>query len=592
MNPRNRISRTVIRRPRRSLTGLALLALVSLLCAACTGVPTQSSPQIVRGLGDVTSVSAPSIAPIPNADPRTIVQGFLQANVSDVDDHHAAARAFLTVDARGKWNDNTTTVVDSYTVGVSDPSNNVAVTGQQVGSIDARGIYTADLSGDGSVGDSVEFTFVMRQENGQWRIQQPPNGLIVQRSDFETRYSVQTLYFFDLAQQRLVPDLRYTSLGDPQAIASWRLTQLITGPRPELVNAVQQLPVQSNASRASVTLGDPIVIELPGSSLLEPETLTRLAAQLAVNFDPDATFVTLRITDGGKPVTIPGVGQTFSRNQFAVAQPPTTSTPPLYYLNDKSVLVDQNGSPLPGALSSGHYPLTSVAVAGATPSTYKLAGTVGTALRSRLLVGSISTSLQDAGVAAGPLSAPTWAPNANEVWVGRGLSLLRISVGHPPVAVSLGSRGPTSGSIRSVKFSPEGSRLSLVIAAADGTAQLWIATLVRAGDSVRVDTLTPITPPQLALRDAAWSGESALFTIGSNLLTGSYGIWSVRSDGSALDERSHVGLPKAPDSITAASRVVAWVSAGGAVFQQSRSNTWSGPADSTARGISPTYVQW
>ncbi|SDJ33554.1 Lipoprotein LpqB beta-propeller domain-containing protein [Frankineae bacterium MT45] len=571
---------------------VALITLVALLCAACTGVPTESSPQVVRGLGDVTSASAPSIAPIPNADPRTIVQGFLQANISDVDDHHAAARAFLTVDARGKWNDNTITVVDSYTVGVSDPANNVAVTGQQVGSIDARGIYTADLSGDGSVGDSVAFTFVMRQENGQWRIQQPPNGLIVQRSDFESRYSLQTLYFFDLAQQRLVPDVRYTSLADPQAIASWRLTQLITGPRPELVNAVQQLPLQTSATRATVTVGDPVVIELPGSSQLEPETLTRLAAQLAVNFDPDATFANLRITDGGKPVTIPGVGQTFSRNQFSVAQPPTTATPPLYYLNDRSVLVDQNGTPLPGALATGRYPLTSVAIAGATPSTYRVAGIVGTTLKSHLLVGTLATSLQDTGIAPGPLSAPTWAPNANEVWVGRGLTLLRISVGHPAVAVSLGSRGPTSGSIRSVKFSPEGSRLAMVIAAADGTAQLWIATLVRAGDSVRVDTLTPVTPPQLALRDAAWSGESALFAIGTNLNTGSYGIWSVRSDGSALDERSHVGLPKAPDSITAASRVVAWVSAGGAVFQQSRSNTWSGPSDATARGISPTYVQW
>src|SRR6476646_10892608 len=93
-------------------TGAALMALVML--AGCTTVPDSSTPQVVQPVV-VQPGDAGVGGPIPGADPRTIVQGFLTAN-GDTDPNHAAAKEYLTRAARGHWSDQTVTVFDHTTV--------------------------------------------------------------------------------------------------------------------------------------------------------------------------------------------------------------------------------------------------------------------------------------------------------------------------------------------------------------------------------------------------------------------------------------------------------------------------------------------
>ena len=48
----------------------------------------------------------------------------------------------------------------------------------------------------------------------------------------------------------------------------------------------------------------------------------------------------------------------------------------------------------------------------------------------------------------------------------------------------------TTGVIRAVVFSSDGVRLALVIAAGDGTSEVWVGAVVRSGQDVRVGELT------------------------------------------------------------------------------------------------------
>src|ERR1700761_2063756 len=94
--------------------GAALTALVAL--AGCTTIPDSSTPQVVQPV--VVQNAGDGVGgPLPGDDPRTIVQGFLDANGSTTDPNHTVARQYLSRDERSHWSDARVTIVDHTTVG-------------------------------------------------------------------------------------------------------------------------------------------------------------------------------------------------------------------------------------------------------------------------------------------------------------------------------------------------------------------------------------------------------------------------------------------------------------------------------------------
>ena len=125
------------------------------------------------------------------------------------------------------------------------------------------------------------------------------------------------LYYFDLIQKHLVPDPRYSPLLD-QSLATWLLDQLLSQPRPELQLAVLPIPDAVNAKNATVTVdatSQLYVVELPGSSHLDPNSRRRLATQVAFTFNN----ALITITDNRRPVSIPGITGPFSENRLPVS---------------------------------------------------------------------------------------------------------------------------------------------------------------------------------------------------------------------------------------------------------------------------------
>lgn len=570
---------------------VAVLLAAALLPAACTGVPRSGTPQIVQSV-DEQEPEQPVITPQPGRDPSGIVHDFLFNNASN-DEHHSAARAFLTPEEKGRWSDASgATILDRVQVGVFTDKT-VTVTGHEIGTLDDTGTYTPSLQGDGTGTGGVKFqeTIGLKKVDGQWRIDTPLGaGLVITATQFAQYYNApKSVYYFDQAEQRLVPDARYSSLSDPGLLANWLMQQLVAVPTSALTTA---LPNVSSGSPVKVSIeGQTMVVDLPGASQLNAKTKNLMAAQVALTLDQADRNARMRITDGGQPVVIPQVGgTTFDADQFRAEYLPAPRSPKLYYV-DQGAVYDDAVRPMPGPLGSPSNNLTSVALASSTTSSRLLvAGTTGAPDHATLLLGQSGGALRPTSV-RGQLCRPSWAPDVDEVWIGDGKQLDRLDAAGHATRVPIAFRSTAaSGRILSVRFSPEGARVALVIAGAGGRGQLWIGTIARAPTSVRVTDLHPISPDGVALRDASWNDQSLLMAVGHDVSSGDSSVYEVHSDGSLWTSLGTGNLPPGLDSITVAPGTVAAVSAGGAVWVQS-SGTWTGLGNGPTYGTNPVYVE-
>ncbi|MDQ2839145.1 MAG: LpqB family beta-propeller domain-containing protein [Actinomycetota bacterium] len=546
---------------------LAALAIASALLAGCTTIPSSSSPQVVRTMNHGSSAQQPSITPEPGESPRDIVNGFLAAG-TDASAGHSSSRQFLTTPAARKWQDTTTIVFDATTVSLATFANGVAtlsVTGKRVYQIDQTGVLSPVLKNMG-LGEKETLSYVVRQTGGQWRIDQLPQGVLISIAQFSTSYNKPVnLYFFDAAERRLVADPRYTPLKG-QALADWLLAELVAGPRPELAQSVvNEVPAQ--VGKPTVQLGDPIVVEIPGSTQLDATARDHLAAQLAFTIDP-FPGTQLELTDSGRPVRVmEGSEQTFSSLDYSTEGPgsmtPDSQVHP-YYLHDGAVINGAGGAPVAGYLGQPDRRLSSVAFGAGSAGAVQVAGISD----GSLLVGNESR-LTKVPLPTGELSRPEWRPHAGDVWVGLGTrgAIYRTTPGQQPKAVSITSLVGTSpvGQVLAVRFSPDGVRLAVVIQAPSGVGTLWVGSVVTSGDDVQIDSFEPLTPPSLAVTDVAWADATTLLMVAASPNDAAL-MWRMYSDGSNLKSIFDIGLPGPPTAIAAATGQAALLSASDSIW--------------------------
>jgi hypothetical protein len=600
---------------RRTLAGVAALAL---LAAGCSGVPTSSKPQVIGPVqGGPQEPATPTNTPQPGAEPRTIVQEFLRANVTEPIDR--GAHEFLTPEEQRTWSDRSVTIlagsVENATVSLRTLQGNpphavgIKVSGTQIGSLAADGTYSPAPPGSGGSGQLWSYQYGLDPVNGQWRISDAPStGLVVYADEFAQVYRPVRLYFFDQSEQHLVPDVRYIALESPQDVATWELRRLIAGASDGLDAAVQtelpNPPADANPS-STISPDGSMRIEVPGSSRLDGDTKKRLAAQLIMTFANSQPQLALTITDGGVPIDIPDLPSQITKASLqrdpVTADLFTNNDPmPVFYVDGKHRLVTgDNGQAVAGPLGmAGRYDLTSVAVASVKPEDdYYVAATQGTGSKQTFWIGRTQTGLLPTSVPRGPLTRPSWAAGLAEAWVANGTDLYRVSwantslppeVSKVPTALQQGDR------IKALRLSPDGSRLAMIVQGPAGFAQLFVGAVVRTGqpgdDSVRIDSPLPIMPPSYRLSDVAWSDDMTLWVVGtSDPQQRSHGIWSVTVDGANIGPHSSAGLPQGADSIATGSGLLPWVSAGGYVFELG--SDWEGPNNRTTAGTSPVYLE-
>lgn len=590
---------------------LLVLITAALALTGCTGIPHSGKPQSVQTIGVDEPAQDQIVGPEKNADPRGIVNGFLNANGAGALARQGALQ-FLTLQAKTHWDASTITVVSDPRVGVFK-DNSVVVTGTTIGTLDRTGVYSAYFNGNGS---SISYTgkFGMKQVGGQWRIDSPPNGLVLDTSQFDN-YKQRSIYFFDGSEQHLVPDPRWSPLLDvnsanqpgTNALASWLIAQVALGPRDPLQSAeTTELPAQVDPTHVTVSvaaaLGGLTKIEIPGAGQLSSTSRNRLAAQIAATLVPQvATVGQMEITDGGTPVTIPAAdGAVFNSDAVTAPFVPVTSAVGLYYINSQGGVDDESGTPLVGSVGNGGYGLESVAlaqrngvsgllVAGTRKNgTFLDIGTVGVG-------GKVIVSKLPAPKVGQHLSRPDWAPGLKEVWVGDGNALYRVQSNGSAQPVQLTTpTGKIDGLVTAVRLSPEGSRVALVLTnPTDGSSRVWVGIVLRGGTAgVQVVSLAPITPQDTDITDVAWNDQLKLFAVGKAASTGVPGVYEVQVDGSLWVSHSIGNLPAGPDTITASPKLVAAVSAGGEIWKQNagqNAGAWVSPQGTDAHGTAPVY---
>lgn len=195
-------------RARRKVLGIALAAVTALVLTACAGLPTAGG--VNEGLAPGSEVEAPDVSyipdrPQPGATPEQIVDGFLRAGVGAADDW-ARAREFLAPAFRTVWMPSTGVTIDVQSTRVTRvlDDDTVSVLVSQVATVDAKGSYEDAAEG------TTPLTFELAQQSdGEWRITEAPDGVVVDRNIFANVFDRYPLAYFDPSWQYLVPDVRW-----------------------------------------------------------------------------------------------------------------------------------------------------------------------------------------------------------------------------------------------------------------------------------------------------------------------------------------------------------------------------------------------
>ncbi|WP_341945748.1 LpqB family beta-propeller domain-containing protein [Microbacterium sp. LWH11-1.2] len=277
------------RRGTRVLRGIALIV-AALLLPACAGLPTSGDVTVGLVLGespqDVDFLPVAS-GPIAGAGPEEIVEGFLEAGIT-TSENWATAREFLAPALQRAWRPAAGVSIDVGTEtrvltssvpadAVEDAeSAEVQVRLDLVASVDESGAY-AEALGPSPVKFSLE-----RTDDGEWRITQAPDGIVIDQPRFSNVFEGYPLQYFDGEWSRLVPDVRW--FPRRQSPATTVTQALIDGsPSAWLDPAVQTaFPADVQLAQDAVLITDQVAeVALTRPAIgLDQLTLSRMRTQL------------------------------------------------------------------------------------------------------------------------------------------------------------------------------------------------------------------------------------------------------------------------------------------------------------------------
>jgi Lipoprotein LpqB beta-propeller domain/Sporulation and spore germination len=554
----------VNRSPRR-VPGVALLALVlTALLAGCSTVPTES------GTVRITQVAQPSddavrlepLAPEAGAAPEEVVRGFIDASASAVR-NHPVARQYLAGDAAMNWSDSDgVTVISQDYAPVQAQPGTVVVTGTLVGTVDERGVFTV---GTGSV---YTRTFTLSDDSGEWRITDPPDGLLLLEPDFARTYEQVDAYFLDPTGTRVVPDPRYLVTGEAQP--NTLVTRLLGGASPLLAAGVVN-PLAGAELRSTVRVTDTTAtVDLSFPAEVDDATLAAASAQLTWSLS-QLGLNTVRVLRDGQDLDLPDVPEAQSTADWVALDPDVAPIGAVgHYLAGGGLRLASDGSTPPGPAGSGVYGLTSAAVTvdARTSQLGFMAGVSSVVSPSgdpaTLLAGTYGGDLTPA-LSGASFTDPTVAGTRSEVWTVRnGTDVVRLPSGGSAQSVSATTMAGL-GRATAFQLSPDGVRAAVVLQGAQG-GQVYVGTVVRDDDAVSVRDLRSVAPTVEQVVDVAWRNAGLLMLLAGDPSTERTVPYTVGVDGWELSTNTTSGLPGQPTAVAAAPGRQPLVSANGTMW--------------------------
>ncbi|ALC05216.1 Lipoprotein LpqB [Corynebacterium deserti GIMN1.010] len=530
----------------------AVLAATTLI-TGCSTLPHDTDPQVLRSF--VPSESTQEVAgPISNQDPDLLLRGFFSAGAYPTQQYEAA-KAYLTENARGTWDPQATIRIldriDLNTLpGSTDEERTIAIRGTQVGSLGSGGVYQPDNT-------EYEDEITMRQEDGEWRIDALPEGIVLERNDLRNHYAPHDLYFFDPSGEVLVSDRRWL-FNESQSIDTVMMSLLVGGPSPSIAPGVVN-PLGADATFVGYNDGE---FQFTGLGNLDDNARLRFAAQVVW---------TLARADIAGPYTLVADGApllsefpTLSTDDVAEYNPDsyTNSVATLFALQNGSVSRVSTGStsPLPGGWSSGDIDSISISTSANVVAAVRHRGE-----EAVLSVGSLEGTTSEV-LTAESITRPTFEYAATGLWA--------VLDGETPVRIARSSATgelvqteaeivlprDVTGPISEFQLSRTGVRAAMII---EGRVYVGVVTRPGPGER-RITNITEVAP---SLGEAAlsinWRPDGILL-VGTSIPETP--LWRVEQDGSAVVSMPSGNL-NAPVVAVASSATTVYVTDAHAMLQ-------------------------
>lgn len=497
---------------RRAPYAVVAVLLAGLLCG-CVSLPASGPVQETQSGGGVSNDEGPYIdpkPPAPGASRTDIVRGFLFA-MTATPIQTITAREFLSEDAAEAWRpEETITYVG--TPEVEEAGTGVSLTLEEPDLIDARGAWQGPLPRSR---DSIELP--MAFEDGEWRIDQAPNALIVPETWFSTRFSPVSLYFFDPTAKILAPEPVFVESGKPRASA---LTQaLLLGPGAELDKVVQSFIPEGLTVNLSVPIDDEGIAEIAlkgDAGILSEDRIELMMVQLAWTLRQDPAIEAIKVSINAETLPLPGGVSAYSVGNGAEFDPSGFQASPLLYgLRDGLVASGASSTlePVSGPLGQSALGVRSVGVSVRATS----AGAVtldGTAVLQAPVSGTEEARVQTVLAGGRDLLRPAWDAGGRMWVVDRTPEGAVVSWVRNGTARTVEVPGVTGQRVRSFVVSRDGTRFVAVVRRPAG--DVLLVSRVAHSHSGRVLWATPSRPlaggldSDLPVRDVAWRSPSVL----------------------------------------------------------------------------------
>lgn len=213
----------------------ALILLLLAALSACSSIPKAGPIGTIEATAETGNgarfVNNPPPPP-DGASPSQILTGFLVAGIG-VSDDYGVARSYLTPSLAQTWEPE-----EEITIYRSDPKISSTPTEGELqlqmevaGYIDAAGVRR-----NVGEGTTESHTVRLEQVQGEWRVADIPNGIMISAADAETLLQSHELYFYSSGYRYWVPDVRW--FVNRQGIAATLVQALIDGPAAYLQGAV------------------------------------------------------------------------------------------------------------------------------------------------------------------------------------------------------------------------------------------------------------------------------------------------------------------------------------------------------------------
>ena len=507
----------------------AIVAVAALVISACAGLPV--SGPVNPGLSAGTDAGSPEFLfrpdePQPGATPEQIVEGFIRAGSGPGPAANwEVARMFLAPSIRETWKPEASVTIDlpDDRQPVSPTEGAVELSLVTVATVDSTGAYQPDAG-------VTQLSFrLAQQDDGEWRITEAPDGVVIDRDVFANVFHRYSLMYFDPTWQFLVPDVRWF----PTTNAATRIAGALVNGSPSgwlAASVVNSFPESVTLARPSVPLESGIAqVTLSAEALLvESTTLDRMQTQLAASL-ATAGASGAQMSVASTPLTAEPVSTRSTR----------VTGPPLVQTEDGfGFLAGDELTPIPGLSET----MELVAPAAIEVSPDRDFAAV------RLVDGGIARVPADGPVAVIDTRGGLIDPSADPfgfIWSvprGQPSSIIAFSVAGQQFPVA--DAWPGASEIVAMAVSRDGTRVAAILVNG-GRSEVWIAGIVRGTEAVpvRLGEAVPLGPLAGSGSGLAWLDDTTV------------GVLSTESGGPLFTEQLVGGPATAIDAPQGAASV-------------------------------------